>query len=228
MYWMFVGAFFLVPIYYRAKAKGFNGVVWAVAALCLGVGSLLASIVIPWPILSVLGFGFPAAVLLGMFILPARPGAPGSAYLKITFQCPECDQTIWFPRHAEGTAELCPECGEIVTVPKDDHSPRPSPKAVRKPQEAEGPVLLESFGRPLPARLLAAVLNDNGINAFVSGDDAGGALPHVGNTQGYRVMIDATDWDDAMKFREQCQQEDGQLSSGTAAHPGHWDRREAR
>jgi hypothetical protein len=56
---------------------------------------------------------------------------------------------------------------------------------------------LDTFGRETSALQLAALLNDAGIEALVSSDDAGGLLPQMGMTQGYAVQIDASQWDEA-------------------------------
>jgi hypothetical protein len=49
MYGIILGIFFLVPIYYRAKAKGYNGGALAGLAAGLGLASFLLSIgVMAW------------------------------------------------------------------------------------------------------------------------------------------------------------------------------------
>ena len=187
-----------VPAYYLAKAKGRSGGVYAILIVALGLFTF--------------GFGplallAPVAAFGVLYLLPARPGAPGKAYLKIVFACPECGKTITFPRSREGDARLCPECGEIIRVPQDKYSPKASIRGGGMPTVEEGEVCFESFGMAAPAQQLAAYLSAHGVSARVSGDDAGGALPYVGNTQGHNVLIDASQWEEAARLVQECQEE---------------------
>lgn len=207
---------FLVPIYYIAKSKGRSGASYSVAAGVLALLALDAPMMWDEPRLGSLQLAFPAAVLLLVALLPVRPGAPGKAYLKIEFACPECGQTVTFPREREGAAELCPKCGELIRVATDEFSPVSGPTRRTKPEGVAGEVCFDTFGRPEPADQLAAILNDNGVNARVSSDGGGGVLPQVGNTQGHRVMIDVAQWEDAVKIEQECQQDESTLSAGAA------------
>ena len=201
-----IAVLFVVPVYYLAKSKGYSGKAFSVITACLYVLGLFLPKFVILPYVGLAPLIFPAFSLLLVALLKARKGAPGKSYLKITFSCPECGKTVSFPRHREGVAELCPECGELIRVPEDDHSPKSSACDRRKPAVAQGEVCFESFGRFEPANLLVAILNDNGIEAHVSGDDGGGMLPQIGNTQGYRVMLDVSQWDEAVKIERECQQ----------------------
>ncbi len=217
-----ISVLFLVPIYYLARSKGYNGGIFATATgvLALIIGN------IPVPQFGILYIVLPAAVLILVSLLKPKADAPGESYLKIVFPCPECAKTVSFPRHREGVAELCPECGELIRVPEDEHSPKPSARDRTKPPATQGEVCLESFGRPEPADQLAAILNDSGINARVASDSGGGVLPQIGNTEGHRVMIDATQWNEAVEIERQCQQTPAEATSETvpsaaseASHP---------
>ena len=215
MYWILIGALFLVPVYYRAKAIGYNGGVWAATAGCLGAGFFLISLITPSPIFTLLSFGVPAAFLAATFVIPIKANAPGEAYLTITFACPECGRTVSFPRRSEGDAELCPECGEIIRVPKDEFSPKPSSGNGGTTGDTKDEVCFETFGLPDQAHLLAAVLSHNGVPARVVSDDAR-PISYIAAVLGYRVMIDPAQWDEAAKIREQCQQDESTPSAGTA------------
>ena len=202
-----ISILFLIPIHYTARSKGYNGGLLATVTGLLAATALLASVVIPGQLLRILQLALPATVLGVVWFLPPRPNAPGKAYLRIKFTCPECGKTVSFPRHREGVAELCPECGEVIRVPEDEHSPSPGARDRTRPSGTQGPVCFDSFGRPEPAHQLAAILSDNGVEARVVSDSAGGVLPQVGNTQGHRVMIDVAQWDEAVEIEKECQQE---------------------
>ena len=197
MYLMAIAWLFGVPAYYLAKSKGRSGPIYGTVTVLLG-----------WTISWFGAFGFilPAACLGILYLLPEKPGAPGKAYLKITFACPECGKTISFPRHREGVAELCPECNELIRVPEDQHSPEAPARDRRRPTVAQGEVCFESFSSSASAQQLVAILKGNGVEARVAGDDCGGMLPHIGNAQGYRIMIDVDQWDEAVKIEKECQQ----------------------
>ena len=194
MAYMALAVLFGIPIYYLAISKGRSGFGYAISAMALGSSQV-------W--LGPFGLLLPAAVLGCLQLLPPRPGAPGKAYMKVEFACPECGKTVTFPREREGAAELCPECGEILRVPKDGATHQPKGRNRPKPSATKGQVCFDSFGRPEPAHLLAAILNDNGVPARVESDSAGGALPHLGNASGHRIFIDASQWDEAVEIEEQ-------------------------
>jgi predicted RNA-binding Zn-ribbon protein involved in translation (DUF1610 family) len=207
-----IAVLFLVPIYYIAKSKGYNATWVCVVSAALGAAVPLAFQVLGRPLLfPVLDFTPSLLVLIVVWLIPPREGAPGKAYLKISFLCPECGESIVFPREREGTADLCPKCGELIRIPEDEHSPDHSQQNRTRPTASHGVVCFESFGRPEPAQVLAAILSDNGVAATVSGDSGGGVLPQVGNTQGHRVMIDVTQWDEAVRIEKECQQSVPQL-----------------
>jgi hypothetical protein len=112
MFYIALGMLFFVPMHYIAKSKGYKPARFTVPAIIL----CAACIVIPG-----LGLGIlviPLTFLGLVSLLKTRAGAPGEAWLKITFTCPACKETIVFDREREGLADLCPKCGEIVTVPE--------------------------------------------------------------------------------------------------------------
>lgn len=199
MYLMAIAWLFAVPAYYLAKSKGRSGFGYAILTMALAN---------PIPFIGYVAFGFILAALplVLLYFLPAQPGALGEKYLKIIFPCPECGQTVSFPRHREGLAVSCPHCGEMIRVPEDEHSPPPAVHNRTKPATTQGEVCFESFGQLEPAHVLVAILSDNGIKARVVSDSGGGVLPQIGNTEGHKVMIDAGQWDEAVIVEKQCQQ----------------------
>jgi len=197
-----IGVLFVVPIYYIARSKGYNGGLWGTVAAVLALSGMWAGAWVPVPGIGILEILLPAATLGLIWIMAPKPGAPGKAYLKITFPCSECGKSVTFKREQEGRAQLCPECGELISVPMDEHSPSPTRDTREKPPRTDGAVCLESFGLPDPAIQLVALLKANGINALFEGDDAGGTLPNVAVTTGYRVMIDVRQWEAAVAVME--------------------------
>ena len=194
----------LLPIYYIAKSKGYNA-----ARVCVVAGLIgwLGPVVVQFsrtsePTLPLSDITVPLIVLAVVWLLPARKGAPGKTYLKITFQCPECHQPIVFGREREGCAELCPKCGEIVTVPRDQFSPKPSSRSKTRPHASDGEVCFEDFIRQEDAIRLQTLLEANGIACRVVGNDAGGVMGQVCVWQDFKVVIDARDWDEAVRIHE--------------------------
>ncbi|HHC07744.1 MAG TPA: DUF2007 domain-containing protein [Actinobacteria bacterium] len=58
----------------------------------------------------------------------------------------------------------------------------------------DAPIQIASFATPFEAEAARALLEENGIDAFVLEDDAGGALPPLGAaTGGARLMVRAED-----------------------------------
>lgn len=60
-------------------------------------------------------------------------------------------------------------------------------------------------GNRLEANAIVAVLQANGIAAVLSSDDAGGARPDVGFVQGTRVLVGASDEDDARRVIDEAE-----------------------
>lgn len=201
-----ISILFLVPIYYTSISKGYNG---KLLSLIAGVPSIIAMVVssaYPHRFLEIIHLAIPACMLGIVWVLRPKPGAPGKAYLKITFECPECGETLSFPRHRAGAGELCPECGDVIHVPDEDRESSQDTRIRTKPSKTQGEVCFNSFGRPEPAYQWIAILQDKGVQARLASDSAGGALPHIGNTEGHRVMINAQQWDEAVEIEKQCQQ----------------------
>jgi hypothetical protein len=85
----------LVPIYYIAKSKGYNAMVACVISGVIAFLPSLSHALFSWfPVLPCVDLTVPLIVLVVVWLLPARKGAPGKAYLKITFQCPECKHNV--------------------------------------------------------------------------------------------------------------------------------------
>ena len=191
---------FLIPIYYLAKSKGYNAL--PVCIVCGAVGFIT-----PLALHVFLGEDlFPFAdctaalgALVVVWLLPAKKGAPGKAYLKITFNCPECKTSVTFKRHEEGTAQLCPACGEIITVPLDEFSPKTAIHKARNPAPIDGMRCFETYANEVKALEVKALLEGNGIPAEIVSDAGGGMLPQIGISQGYNVMVKTEDWDRAIE-----------------------------
>ncbi len=195
-----IAVIFLVPAYYLAKSKGYNvafvlvasGVLSAGVPLTLGLLEITDTI--PW-----VDITFPFLSLGIVWLLPEREGAPGKKYLKITFDCPECKEEVIFPRSKEGKAELCPKCGEIITVPLDEFSPKPSVPKRDKPNINSGSVCYASFGDEMLALQMQALFEDQGVESEIIGGTGGGSMPQFSGTQGFKLSIDIDDWDKAVE-----------------------------
>lgn len=194
---------FLVPAYYLAKSKGYNVTVILAcsAALSMGLPQVLSILEIsdgmPW-----LYIALPCLVLGIIWLLPERAGAPGKQYLKITFDCPECKVEVTFPRSAEGKAELCPECGEVISVPLDEFSPKSSAPIRTKPTMESGPVCYASFGDEMVAAQLQALFEDNEIESEIIDGTGGGSMPQLSGSQGFKLNINIDDWDKAVEVEK--------------------------
>ena len=189
-----VAILLLAPLYYLSKSKGFNAVKLVTIATLLSVACTVAIFFIP-----LLGLGqliFPAIFLVTVWILPPKDGAPGKAYFRITFNCPECQKEVTFKREREGIVELCPECGEIITVPTDQYT---STKTTSKknPPLQDGKVQLESFSMEAPATMMKLLLEVHGVNAEILGSTGSGVLGAIVAPNGFRVVIDSEDWEKA-------------------------------
>lgn len=196
-----IAVIFLVPAYYLAKSKGYNVVIILVASGILSMGfPLILNILDISDTVPLADITFPFLSLGIVWLLPKKAGAPGKAYLKITFQCPECREEVTFDRSEEGKAELCPKCGEIVTVPLDEFSPKPTTHRKEKPDAVSGAVCFTSFGDEMSALQLQAVLEDHGIESEVISGIGGGSLPQLGGTEGFKIAIDIDDWDKAVEI----------------------------
>ena len=205
---IFLAIVFLVPAYYLAKSKGYNVAIILVCSAVLSVGVPLTLNFLeitdgmPW-----VDITLPCLALGIIWLLPEREGAPGKKYLKITFNCPECNEEVVFPRSKEGRPDLCPKCNEIITVPTDEFSPKPIEHVKEKPDIASGSVCYTSFGDEMSALQLQALLEDHGIETEVIGGIGGGALTQLGGTEGFKIAIDIDDWDKAVEIEKLANQD---------------------
>lgn len=204
-----IAGIFILPAYYVAKSKGYNLgptlVVTAVLAM-VGIPILIdiidhPDVVITHP-LPVWSMMLPVLAWCIISLLPTRKDAPGEDYLEITFECPVCEEEVTFPRAKEGQVELCPECGEIITIPMDEFSPETSIPERIKPDISSGPVCYANFGEEMRALQMQALFEDNGIKAEIIAETAGGTLPQLGGTHGFRLSIDIEDWDKAVAIEK--------------------------
>ena len=197
-----IAVIFLVPAYYLAKSKGYNVafILIVSAVLSMGVPLMIYAINYPDGFSCGADITFPLLSLAIVWLLPPREGAPGKKYLKIIFDCPECKGEVNFPRSKEGQVELCPKCGEIITVPLDEFSSVPSlPKRI-KPNISSGQVCYASFGEEMLAAQMQALFEDYGIRCEIIDGTGGGALPQLSGTQGFKLSIDIDDWDRAIEI----------------------------
>ena len=209
---------FLAPAYYTATSKGYHIglILTAIAILSMGIPIIMdlshqADVSIPdsdIPYLSSLWVIIFPALAWGMVrLLPARESAPGQDYLEITFECPECRGEVTCHRSKEGQAELCPGCGEMIRVPLDEFSPEPIEHTREKPAITSGWVCFDSFSDEMCALQLHALLEEYGIESEVVGETGSGALPQLGGTHGFKVVIDINDWDQAVEIEEAAAEE---------------------
>jgi ribosomal protein L37AE/L43A len=194
----------LLPIYYLAKSKGYNAVPVCIISGIVGYLTPYALRLIgESPAFPIIDMTIPLVALLVVWLLPDKKGAPGKAYLKITFQCPECHQSITFRREREGCSELCPKCGEIVTVPTDQFTPTTHFRTKTRPHPSEGDVCLDRFTRQEDASLLQIQLESHGITSRVVSDESSGLMGAA--WQDHKVIINAQDWDAAVEIQERQQ-----------------------
>lgn len=199
---MALAVVFLLPAYYLAKSKGYNVLLVLVCGTVLGIGITWIVYTFSDAFFGGLEFIIAALTLLVIWLLPQKEGAPGKRYLKITFDCPECRETVSFARRYEGRAELCPQCGEILTVPLDEFSAPDISRSKSKPTVASGPICFNSFGDEMVALQMQTLFEGSGIASEIMGGTAGGALPQLSGTEGFKVMINVDDWDKAVEIEQ--------------------------
>lgn len=203
MYFALLGVLLGVPAYYIARSKGRSEHWWIALVLAPSLVTWALPAFFPYLWLPPLGPAVSLVALGVLHLLPSLPGAKGDAYLKITFPCPECHKAISFPRVAEGTAELCPECGEVIRVQTDASSPVRTKRPRPRPAQASGPVCFTTYGREDSALLLKTLFAERDIDAQVVADDGGGVYGMSIGATGYRVVIDAAAWDAAVRVESE-------------------------
>jgi hypothetical protein len=218
---MLIGLLFLVPAYYCLKARGYRPAVFlwpAVLASILFYGAwVFFGKKASWTPQDASTFrfvlllpGFTAFVLSWM--LPARKGALEMSRLSMEFVCPQCEKTIRCRREREGLADVCPLCGEIVTVPLRGQPDQPPPASTPLPTSEEGPedddsesmvagspdaVVLCTFVLEAQAESARIALLSEDIPCAIVSDTGGGILPMTGVNTGYRVLVLSSDRDRA-------------------------------
>ena len=196
---------FFIPIYYILKSKGYNAVAVCIIIGVVGYSAPIYLLVFEnWPWTPLVNLACLVLSLVVAWALPAKKGAPGKAYLRIKCNCPECGAPVSFKRHEEGKAVLCPLCGEIMTVPMDEHSEQKTPKKRTKPSVTDGKVCFDSFGNEMVALELLTLFKGNGLNAEIIDGTGAGTLVQLGIDQGFKVIIDANDWDKAVELERQA------------------------
>ena len=109
-----------------------------------------------------------------------------------------------FERYEEGKAVLCPVCGEIISVPEDEHSPRKTRKTRTRPSPSEGRVKFDTYLNESRALQMQAILNGNGVKAGIIDGTGTGVLPNLSVGQGFSIIIDAKDWDRAIELEREA------------------------
>jgi hypothetical protein len=72
--------------------------------------------------------------------------------------------------------------------------------------EHDGDGFISIFrGNRLEANAIVGMLRANGIDAVLSPDDAGGARPDVGFAQGTRILVRASEEDDARRVIDEAE-----------------------
>ena len=64
----------------------------------------------------------------------------------------------------------------------------------------EETIVLKVFATEMDAAMARDVLQDEGVTAFVSKDDAGGMEPHLQRTNGVRLIVNGADAKRALKI----------------------------
>jgi hypothetical protein len=198
---------FFIPATYIAKSKGYKAfpiIGWITA---LGVILELTVFVITEVLYPLVLASAPLLSFLVIWFLPEKGGAPGKQYLKISFDCPECNEGLIFSRSKEGRAELCPKCNEIITIPTDEFSSKPSLPTRVKPDIESGYVCYASFGDEMLALQMQALLEDNEIGSEIIDGTGGGSLPLLSGTQGFKIAINIEDWDKAVEIEKNASRE---------------------
>jgi hypothetical protein len=198
---------FILPAYHGLKAKAYDPrpfvsstIVLCALALALGAKYPAANAVV----LAVAG-----GLLLLVTLLRPRPGAPGEAYLKIGFPCPECGRPVEFPRDREGCAELCPECGELICVPAGlAAGAAPAASRPRRRGGSADPVPVGRFLRPETAELAREKLEAGGVEAFVADAVTANVQPGIHwAAGGVRLMVRAADAERAREILDRPPEE---------------------
>ena len=190
-----VAMLFLIPTYYIARSKGFNGTVFALIPGMISVVLGISMVILELPWLAFGVYAIPAVCLGIVWLLMPRAPASSRAHPRITFNCPKCNGDIRFGREREGKAELCRQCGSLIKVPDDEFSPDALPRTpMSQPAKSRDEILLEQFIQLESAYALRAVLLNSGIDCRVI--EGSTAYP-LGLMEGNRVMIDAKDWPQA-------------------------------
>ncbi|MBC8030082.1 MAG: DUF2007 domain-containing protein [Pyrinomonadaceae bacterium] len=68
---------------------------------------------------------------------------------------------------------------------------------------SDDPVVLHTFDNEADAEMAQQLLEDSGVRAFVSKDDAGGMEPHLQLTGGVRLVVGRTDAERAREILKQ-------------------------
>ena len=64
----------------------------------------------------------------------------------------------------------------------------------------EGLFVIRTFARDVDARLAEAVLDANGIESIIIGDNAAGMLPYLDSLNPIRIAVKASDVEDATRL----------------------------
>ncbi|MCK5529486.1 MAG: hypothetical protein KAI74_07360, partial [Kiritimatiellae bacterium] len=154
---------FIAPAFYRLRAKGYPAVPFIVVTIMFSISAPFINAPITLAILPLA----PIALLVLSLLLPKREGAPGKKYLRITFNCPECDESITFPRDQEGRAVLCTKCNKLITVPSEAGVKEPHYEGVSQNENSGDFVTITRFLNSEQADLASQQLESAGISTLL-------------------------------------------------------------
>ena len=69
--------------------------------------------------------------------------------------------------------------------------------------EEDGLFVIRTFARDVDARLAEAVLEANGIESIIIGDNAAGMLPYLNALHPIKIAVKESDVEDAMKLLDE-------------------------
>jgi hypothetical protein len=189
--WTLFTALAAVPIYYRARARGYPAAVFTVVTILLSLAVMVLGT--QGRSLLLTGLATMAAFAAAVFLLPPRRGAPGATVLCT---CSSCNEEVPLPVQRQGLTSACPNCGELLTVPLLKEAEHPQGSARRKPNVSSGMVEFRAFANPLDAESLRQALTESGLSAEILVTEDHVVLPTTWQPS-TRVFIDVVDWERA-------------------------------
>ena len=186
---------FIAPAFYRLRAKGYPAVPFIIVTIMLSISAPFVGV----PMAVAITPLAPIALFILSLLLPKRDSAPGKEYLHIIFNCPECGESITFPRDQEGRAVLCAKCEKLITVPSESGITEPHYEGVAQDKKSGDFVTITRFLNSEQADLASQQLESAGISTLLPDSATCHIYPGVGWAGGgSRLMVASTDLDDAL------------------------------